>query len=173
MESGLAKKSKFITESLVCPLTSQFVVAGMPYGSRENTLLYSDIPKKIRRDALLVLSWKPMLDRFQVRSPVCPLPPLSDMQTETLDVLFQHDISSIREKCLVLKTSDRALHTGSSNILGKLNDELHVFPPMECEWIFHFFFCEHSHSRKTLPVFSSWQNRCVIVQCSAKHKLVH
>uniref|UniRef100_A0A667Z0N5 dipeptidyl-peptidase IV n=1 Tax=Myripristis murdjan TaxID=586833 RepID=A0A667Z0N5_9TELE len=38
---------------------------GMPYGSRENALLYSDIPKKIRRDALLVLSWKPMLDRFQ------------------------------------------------------------------------------------------------------------
>jgi len=37
----------------------------MPYASRENALLYSDIPKKIRKDALLVLSWKPMLDHFQ------------------------------------------------------------------------------------------------------------
>uniref|UniRef100_A0AAQ5XIT9 dipeptidyl-peptidase IV n=1 Tax=Amphiprion ocellaris TaxID=80972 RepID=A0AAQ5XIT9_AMPOC len=32
---------------------------------RENALLYSDIPKKIRKDALLVLTWKPMLDHFQ------------------------------------------------------------------------------------------------------------
>ncbi|TNN31846.1 Dipeptidyl peptidase 9 [Liparis tanakae] len=37
----------------------------MPYASRDNALLYSDIPKKIRKDALLVLSWKKMLDRFQ------------------------------------------------------------------------------------------------------------
>lgn len=47
--------------SVVCFLT------GMPYASRENALLYSDIPKKLRKDALLVLSWKPMLDHFQVR----------------------------------------------------------------------------------------------------------
>ncbi len=39
---------------------------GMPYGSRENSLLYSEIPKKIRKEALLVLSWKQMLDHFQV-----------------------------------------------------------------------------------------------------------
>lgn len=32
----------------------------------ENALLYSDIPKKIRKDSLLVLSWKMMLDHFQV-----------------------------------------------------------------------------------------------------------
>uniref|UniRef100_G3PSD5 dipeptidyl-peptidase IV n=1 Tax=Gasterosteus aculeatus aculeatus TaxID=481459 RepID=G3PSD5_GASAC len=38
---------------------------GMPYGSRENSLLYSEIPKKIRKEALLVLSWKQMLDHFQ------------------------------------------------------------------------------------------------------------
>ncbi|KAM3876509.1 dipeptidyl peptidase 9 [Diretmus argenteus] len=38
---------------------------GMPYGSRENSLLYSDIPKKVRKDALLVLSWKQMLLHFQ------------------------------------------------------------------------------------------------------------
>ncbi|XP_071396420.1 dipeptidyl peptidase 9 [Centroberyx affinis] len=37
----------------------------MPYGSRENSLLYSEIPKKIRKEALLVLSWKQMLDHFQ------------------------------------------------------------------------------------------------------------
>lgn len=49
---------------MVCFLT------GMPYASRENALLYSDIPKKVRKDALLVLSWKPMLDHFQV-SGVC------------------------------------------------------------------------------------------------------
>ena len=40
---------------------------GMPYGSRENSLLYSEIPKKIRKEALLVLSWKQMLDHFQVK----------------------------------------------------------------------------------------------------------
>lgn len=38
----------------------------MPYGSRENSLLYSEIPKKVRKEALLVLSWKQMLDHFQV-----------------------------------------------------------------------------------------------------------
>uniref|UniRef100_A0A674EM66 dipeptidyl-peptidase IV n=1 Tax=Salmo trutta TaxID=8032 RepID=A0A674EM66_SALTR len=32
---------------------------------RENSLLYSEIPKKIRKEALLVLSWKQMLDHFQ------------------------------------------------------------------------------------------------------------
>lgn len=51
---------------------------GMPYGSRENSLLYSEIPKKIRKEALLVLSWKQMLDHFQVNSPsflsVCAVP---------------------------------------------------------------------------------------------------
>lgn len=41
-------------------------VTGMPYGSRENSLLYSEIPKKVRKEALLVLSWKQMLDHFQV-----------------------------------------------------------------------------------------------------------
>lgn len=44
------------------------VCAGMPYGSRENSLLYSEIPKKVRKEALLVLSWKQMLDHFQVSS---------------------------------------------------------------------------------------------------------
>ncbi|GCC38590.1 hypothetical protein chiPu_0017105 [Chiloscyllium punctatum] len=38
---------------------------GMPYGSRENSLLYSEIPKKVRKDSLLLLSWKQMLDHFQ------------------------------------------------------------------------------------------------------------
>ncbi|XP_071395838.1 dipeptidyl peptidase 9-like [Centroberyx affinis] len=47
------------------PHTHRLYYLGMPYASRENSLLYSDIPKKIRKDALLVLSWKPMLDHFQ------------------------------------------------------------------------------------------------------------
>lgn len=41
----------------------------MPYGSRENSLLYSEIPKKVRKEALLLLSWKQMLDHFQVSHP--------------------------------------------------------------------------------------------------------
>lgn len=41
----------------------------MPYGSRENSLLYSEIPKKVRKEALLLLSWKQMLDHFQVSCP--------------------------------------------------------------------------------------------------------
>uniref|UniRef100_A0A671KQG3 dipeptidyl-peptidase IV n=1 Tax=Sinocyclocheilus anshuiensis TaxID=1608454 RepID=A0A671KQG3_9TELE len=32
---------------------------------KKNSLLYSEIPKKIRKEALLVLSWKQMLDHFQ------------------------------------------------------------------------------------------------------------
>lgn len=54
------------------------VLTGMPYASRENALLYSDIPKKIRKDALLVLSWKQLLDHFQVRKVFSPLPLVSD-----------------------------------------------------------------------------------------------
>lgn len=42
------------------------LLIGMPYGSRENSLLYSEIPKKVRKEALLLLSWKQMLDHFQV-----------------------------------------------------------------------------------------------------------
>uniref|UniRef100_A0A8C0BYJ9 dipeptidyl-peptidase IV n=1 Tax=Buteo japonicus TaxID=224669 RepID=A0A8C0BYJ9_9AVES len=34
-------------------------------GNRENSLLYSEIPKKVRKEALLLLSWKQMLDHFQ------------------------------------------------------------------------------------------------------------
>lgn len=45
----------------------------MPYGSRENSLLYSEIPRKVRKEALLLLSWKQMLDHFQV-SPCCGAP---------------------------------------------------------------------------------------------------
>lgn len=49
-------------------LNSICLCVGMPYGSRENSLLYSEIPKKVRKEALLVLSWKQMLDHFQVSS---------------------------------------------------------------------------------------------------------
>eukprot|EP00063_Salmo_salar_P029936 XP_014004771.1 PREDICTED: dipeptidyl peptidase 9-like isoform X3 [Salmo salar] len=47
------------------PYSHRLYYLGMPYGSRENSLLYSEIPKKIRKEALLVLSWKQMLDHFQ------------------------------------------------------------------------------------------------------------
>lgn len=35
--------------------------------NRENTLFYSEIPKTINKAAVLMLSWKPLLDLFQVR----------------------------------------------------------------------------------------------------------
>lgn len=34
--------------------------------NRENTLFYSEIPKNINKAAILMLSWKPLLDLFQV-----------------------------------------------------------------------------------------------------------
>lgn len=34
--------------------------------NRENTLFYSEIPKTINKAAILMLSWKPLLDLFQV-----------------------------------------------------------------------------------------------------------
>lgn len=49
----------------------------MPYGSRENSLLYSEIPKKVRKEALLLLSWKQMLDHFQV-SCTCRVLPMGE-----------------------------------------------------------------------------------------------
>ncbi|XP_053559141.1 dipeptidyl peptidase 9 isoform X2 [Bombina bombina] len=38
---------------------------GMPYGSRENSLLYSEIPRKVRKETTLLLSWKQLLEHFQ------------------------------------------------------------------------------------------------------------
>ncbi len=61
--SSCTKFSSFVGFSNLCRCPPQI---GMPYGSRENSLLYSEIPKKIRKEALLVLSWKQMLDHFQV-----------------------------------------------------------------------------------------------------------
>lgn len=66
----------------------------MPYGSRENSLLYSEIPKKIRKEALLVLSWKQMLDHFQVNSPsllsVCATTKLPSMLLLKSKILSNH-----------------------------------------------------------------------------------
>uniref|UniRef100_G3T355 dipeptidyl-peptidase IV n=1 Tax=Loxodonta africana TaxID=9785 RepID=G3T355_LOXAF len=47
------------------PHSHRLYYLGMPYGSRENSLLYSEIPKKVRKESLLLLSWKQMLDHFQ------------------------------------------------------------------------------------------------------------
>uniref|UniRef100_A0A8C2X651 dipeptidyl-peptidase IV n=1 Tax=Cyclopterus lumpus TaxID=8103 RepID=A0A8C2X651_CYCLU len=56
---------QFIQKDETSQHSHRIYYLGMPYASRDNALLYSDIPKKIRRDALMVLSWKKMLDRFQ------------------------------------------------------------------------------------------------------------
>ncbi|XP_048197894.1 dipeptidyl peptidase 9 isoform X2 [Perognathus longimembris pacificus] len=47
------------------PHSHRLYYLGMPYGSRENSLLYSEIPKKVRKEAQLLLTWKQMLDHFQ------------------------------------------------------------------------------------------------------------
>ncbi|XP_043909724.1 dipeptidyl peptidase 9 isoform X2 [Protopterus annectens] len=47
------------------PHSHRLYYLGMPYGSRENSLLYSEIPKKVRKDSPLMLTWKQMLDHFQ------------------------------------------------------------------------------------------------------------
>ncbi|KAJ8417657.1 hypothetical protein AAFF_G00225000 [Aldrovandia affinis] len=40
----------------------------MSCDSRENTMYYSEVPKDINKNALLYLSWKPLLQHFQVNS---------------------------------------------------------------------------------------------------------
>ncbi|KAL7993024.1 hypothetical protein Chor_017280, partial [Crotalus horridus] len=57
--------SRKYTGMIVNKAPHDFQFVRMPYGSRENSLLYSEIPKKVRKEALLLLSWKQMLDHFQ------------------------------------------------------------------------------------------------------------
>ncbi|XP_076009264.1 dipeptidyl peptidase 9-like [Genypterus blacodes] len=47
------------------PHSHRIYYLGIPYASRENSLLYSDIPKKVRKEALMILAWKPLLDHFK------------------------------------------------------------------------------------------------------------
>nr|XP_057928548.1 dipeptidyl peptidase 9-like isoform X1 [Doryrhamphus excisus] len=47
------------------PHSHRIYFLGMPYPRRENSLLYADIPRKIRKEALLILSWKHILDHFK------------------------------------------------------------------------------------------------------------
>ncbi|KAK1896950.1 Dipeptidyl peptidase 9 [Dissostichus eleginoides] len=56
---------QFVQKDETSPQSHRIYYLGMPYASRDNALLYSDIPRKVRKDALLVLSWKPMLNHFQ------------------------------------------------------------------------------------------------------------
>uniref|UniRef100_A0A8D3D6P8 dipeptidyl-peptidase IV n=1 Tax=Scophthalmus maximus TaxID=52904 RepID=A0A8D3D6P8_SCOMX len=56
---------QFIQKDEGSPHSHRVYYLGMPNIFMENALLYSDIPKKIRKDSLLVLSWKMMLDHFQ------------------------------------------------------------------------------------------------------------
>ncbi|KAL3047246.1 dipeptidyl peptidase 9-like [Trematomus bernacchii] len=59
---------QFVQKDETSPQSHRIYYLGMPYASRDNALLYSDIPRKVRKDALLVLSWKPMLNHFQASS---------------------------------------------------------------------------------------------------------
>lgn len=56
---------QFVQKDEASPHSHRIYYLGMPYGSSENTLLYSDIPKKICKNSLMVLSWKPMLLHFE------------------------------------------------------------------------------------------------------------
>ncbi|CAN9500357.1 unnamed protein product [Ophioblennius macclurei] len=56
---------QFVRKDEASPHSHRVYYLGMSYGSIENTLLYSDIPKKVRKDALLIVTWKPMLLHFQ------------------------------------------------------------------------------------------------------------
>ncbi|XP_058855005.1 dipeptidyl peptidase 8-like isoform X1 [Acipenser ruthenus] len=47
------------------PHSHRMYYLAMSNESRENALFYSEIPKKINRDNLLLLSWKPLLEHFQ------------------------------------------------------------------------------------------------------------
>ncbi|XP_058283623.1 dipeptidyl peptidase 8-like isoform X2 [Hylobates moloch] len=48
------------------PHSDRIYYLAMSGENRENTLFYSEIPKTINRAAVLMLSWKPLLDLFQV-----------------------------------------------------------------------------------------------------------
>ncbi|XP_068599240.1 dipeptidyl peptidase 9-like [Brachionichthys hirsutus] len=56
---------QFVQKDEASPHSHRVYYLGMPYASRENALLYSDVPKKVRKDALLVLSWKQLLDHIK------------------------------------------------------------------------------------------------------------
>ncbi|KAG8440767.1 hypothetical protein GDO86_006488 [Hymenochirus boettgeri] len=47
------------------PHSDRMYYLAMSGENRENTLFYSEIPKNINRGAVLMLSWKPLLDSFQ------------------------------------------------------------------------------------------------------------
>ncbi|CAH2292829.1 dipeptidyl peptidase 9 isoform X1 [Pelobates cultripes] len=45
--------------------THRLYFLGMPYGSRENSLMYCDIPRKVRKESTPQLAWKQLLEHFQ------------------------------------------------------------------------------------------------------------
>lgn len=49
-----------------CTLFLSFLTTAMSGENRENTLFYSEIPKTVNKAAVLLLSWKPLLDLFPV-----------------------------------------------------------------------------------------------------------
>uniref|UniRef100_T1DN93 dipeptidyl-peptidase IV n=1 Tax=Crotalus horridus TaxID=35024 RepID=T1DN93_CROHD len=48
-----------------CPHSDRMYYLAMSGENRENTLFYSEIPKTVNKAAILMLSWKPLLDLFQ------------------------------------------------------------------------------------------------------------
>uniref|UniRef100_A0A673C7M5 dipeptidyl-peptidase IV n=1 Tax=Sphaeramia orbicularis TaxID=375764 RepID=A0A673C7M5_9TELE len=56
---------QFVTKDEASSHSHRIYFLGVPYTTRDNSLLYCDVPKKVRQDSLLVLSWKPMFSHFQ------------------------------------------------------------------------------------------------------------
>ncbi|XP_070809902.1 dipeptidyl peptidase 8 isoform X2 [Pituophis catenifer annectens] len=48
-----------------CPHSDRVYYLAMSGENRENTLFYSEIPKTVNKAAILMLSWKPLIDLFQ------------------------------------------------------------------------------------------------------------
>ncbi|XP_061884105.1 dipeptidyl peptidase 9-like [Entelurus aequoreus] len=55
----------FVQKDESSPHSHRLYFLGVPFPRRENSLLYSDIPRKVRKEALLILAWKQLLDNFQ------------------------------------------------------------------------------------------------------------
>lgn len=56
---------QFVTKDEASPHSHRIYYLGVPYASKDNTLLYSDLPRNLRHGTLTVLHWKKMLSNFQ------------------------------------------------------------------------------------------------------------
>lgn len=55
----------FVTKDQASPHSHRIYFLGTFFGFKDNTLMYADLPKNIRKGALFVLNWKKLLDHFQ------------------------------------------------------------------------------------------------------------